>query len=568
MVRSPFLILLIIFSFFYSCKKESKDKSISKQNIHHAYSLLTKGNEYFEYKKFDSAFFYYNKSKELFELEKDSFYIPYCFNKIAEIQQIYGDYNGSEETLTELLKFDNPIYNASAYNLLGVVAKEYKNYDDGIKYYTKAFNTTKKMVDKQSPLNNIANIYVQKGQPLKAISILETILKTGLLNSDTFQIKKARVMDNLGYAYFKQNRLVNGLVYLNKGLEIRNKKNDSYGVIESYLHLAEFYQNQNLKKSNEYALKAYKNATTYKSIDERLEALSFLMSNNITQGKNKYAVQFIALNDSITKVRNNAKNQFAKIKYDSKKEKDENQQLKIEKAENLLQLEREKYQKILFIFGISMLIMSIIFLIRYYRTKNKIEKQQATYETETRIAKRLHDELANDVFQTMSFAKTQDLQKSDKKEVLLDNLDKIYLRTRNISRENSEIDTGVGFEKVIKQMLTEYGNDSVRVIIKDNYDINWDEIQSELKVAIYRVLQELMVNMRKHSQASLVVIGFEGKDKTIQIMYSDNGVGVSRELNLKNGLKNVENRIQAVKGTITFETETDKGFKVRFSLPK
>lgn len=557
-----------MFSFFYSCTKESKDKSISKQNIHHAYSLLVKGNEYFEYKKFDSAFFYYNKSKELFELENDSVYIPYCFNKIAEIQQIYGDYNGSEETLTELLKYDNPLYNASAYNLLGVVAKEHKNYDDGIEYYTKAFNTTKNKVDKQSPLNNIANVYVQKGQPLKAISILEAILKTGLLNSDTFQIKKARVIDNLGYAYFKQNRITDGLLYLNKGVELRNKINDAYGSIESYLHLAEFYQNQNLKKSNDYALKAYKNATTYKSIDERLEALSFLMSNNITQGRNKYAVQFIALNDSITKVRNNAKNQFAKIKYDSKKEKDENQQLKIEKAENLLQLEREKYQKILFIFGISMLLMSIIFLIRYYRTKNKIEKQQATYDTETRIAKKLHDELANDVFQTMSFAKTQDLQKSDKKEVLLDNLDKIYVRTRNISRENSEIDTEAGFETVIKQMLTEYENESVRVIIKDNHDINWDKIQTEVKVALYRVLQELMVNMRKHSQASLVVIGFEDKNNTIQIMYSDNGVGISRQLNIKNGLQNVENRIQAVKGTITFETESNNGFKLSFSLPK
>lgn len=567
MVRSPFLILILI-QFFFSCKNNFEDASHLNQNNSNANSFRAKAEAFFKESKFDSAFFYYSKSGELYELENDSANLGYCLYQMSRAQQTYGDYNGSEETLIELLKHNIPLYNVPSYNQLGIIAKEQKNYEDAIKYYTLTLNNANQKIDKLAPLNNIAAVYIRKEEFSKAVSILESILKTGLLEVDTFQSKKARVMDNLGYAYFRQNRLADGLVYLNKGLEIRNKKNDSYGVIESYLHLAEFYQNQNLKKSNEYALKAYKNATTYKSIDEKLEALSFLMSNNITQGRNKYAVQFIALNDSITKVRNNAKNQFAKIKYDSKKEKDENQQLKIEKAENLLQLEREKYQKILFIFGISMLIMSIIFLIRYYRTKNKIEKQQATYEAETRIAKRLHDELANDVFQTMSFAKTQDLQKSDKKEVLLDNLDKIYLRTRNISRENSEIDTGVGFEKVIKQMLTEYGNDSVRVIIKDNYDINWDEIQPELKVAIYRVLQEFMVNMRKHSQASLVVIGFEDKDKTIQIMYSDNGVGVSRELNLKNGLKNVENRIQAVKGTITFETETDKGFKVRFSLPK
>ena len=35
------------------------------------------------------------------------------------------------------------------------------------------------------------------------------------------------------------------------------------------------------------------------------------------------------------------------------------------------------------------------------------------------------------------------------------------------------------------------------------------------KVTIHRVLQELMVNMKKHSQASLVVLKFESIANTI-----------------------------------------------------
>lgn len=519
--------------------------------------------------KFDSAFFYYSKSVALYELENDSANVAYCLYQMSRAQQTFGDYNGSEETLTDLLDYAPKDYKAPAYNLLGVASKELTNYDDAITQYTVALNSTKQSIDKVSPLNNMAAVYIQKGEYTKAISVLESVLETHLLDKEELQIKKARVIDNLGFAYFKLNDKAKGFDLMNQGVNIRNKINDTYGIIESYLHLAEYYQYQkNIQESNKYALKAYENATKHKSIDERLEALSFLMRNNYRGVENKYTNQFFILNDSITTVRNNAKNQFAKIKYDSKKEKDENQQLKIEKAENLLQLERQKYQKILFLFGISVLSIGIIFLIRYYRTKNKIEKQQAAYDTETRIAKKLHDELANDVFQVMSFAETQDLQNSGKKEVLLDYLDKIYARTRNISRENAEIETGTRFESVLKQMLTEYENDRVRVIIKDNYDINWDKIQPETKVALYRALQELMVNMKKHSQASLVVIGFENKDNTIQIMYSDNGVGISKQLNLKNGLQNVENRIQAIKGTITFETDTNKGFRVNLSMPK
>ena len=36
----------------------------------------------------------------------------------------------------------------------------------------------------------------------------------------------------------------------------------------------------------------------------------------------------------------------------------------------------------------------------------------------------------------------------------------------------------------------------------------------------------------------------------------------------KNGLRNKENRIMAIKGTINFDTEPEKGFKVKITLPK
>ena len=74
--------------------------------------------------------------------------------------------------------------------------------------------------------------------------------------------------------------------------------------------------------------------------------------------------------------------------------------------------------------------------------------------------------------------------------------------------------------------------------------------------------------MKKHSQCSLVVIGFENKKRNIEINYSDNGIGCPERINYKKGLQNAENRILAIKGTITFETETNKGFKAKMIIPK
>lgn len=282
----------------------------------------------------------------------------------------------------------------------------------------------------------------------------------------------------------------------------------------------------------------------------------------------QYAQKYVFLNDSIIKIRNNFKNKFAKIKYDSKKEKEENQKLRLEKVENLLYVQKVKYQSIVFVIGILLLMILILFIIRYYRNKNRIEKIKASYNTEIRIAKKLHDELANDVYHTMSFAETKDLMLTENKEQLLVNLDTIYNLTRNISGKNSTIDTGDKFEMNLKAMLSNYAGDSINVILKDNHDINWLKIQPEKKIAVYRVLQELMVNMKKHSQCNYVIIGFEAVEKFIQISYSDNGIGFNKTTNHKNGLRNVENRIIAIKGTLTFESEPNKGIKVKFLFPK
>lgn len=572
MLRSPFFILLLLLS-IVSCQKSVNtviDTSKKQESLKYtqAKRLSELGDSYNRDSKLDSAFYYYNKSKELFEAEGNSSYIAYNLIGMAHIQQTYGDYYSSEETLTEALPYINNDlqYQVAANNLFGIAAKEVKNYDDAVRYYATILKTVNDSVARVALFNNIATVYTEQKKYRKAIALLEPILKTDIL--DTLQHKKARIIDNLGFAYYKDNHIQKGLALMNQALVIRTSINDSYGSIESYLHLADFYQNRDYQKSKENALQAYKVATKYQSIDERLEALEFLMSYNLEKGVNSYAALFVNLNDSIKTVRNNAKNQFAKIKYDSREATVENIKYKGQRAETLLQLETQKNEKYLLSFGFVVLLGGIGFLIHYFRNKSKRELLVARYNTETQISKKLHDELANDVFYAMTFAETQDLQNPIKKETLVDNLDKIYVRTRDFSKENSTIETGESFEHNLKQMLSNYKSDSVEVIIKNGNIIDWSKIENEKKIALQRVLQELMVNMKKYSQANFVIIGFDSDQNNVKIDYSDNGVGFTEKLILKNGLQNAENRIQAVKGILTFDSQINKGFKAKILLPK
>lgn len=567
MLRSPFFCFLF-FLLFLSCKEENikpVDTSFIKKE---ARDFRKKGIESFENKNFNSAFYNFNKSKIIFETIKDSANIVFNLIQMASIQQINGDYYGSKETLTEALPFlkHKDIYSASINNFFGIADKELSLYHDAIHYYKEAIADCTDEVSKQSPLNNIATVYIQQKKYDEAIQILKSILDKKIIDKEPFE--KAGILDNLGFAYFKNGLTEKGLSLMQEGYQLRKQIDDFYGSIESNLHLAEFYSKTDSQKSNQYAQSAYETATRFNSVDERLKALAFLISNDSGNKNAQYAQKYITINDSIIKIRNNFKNKFAKIKYDSKKEKDENQQLRLEKAENELSLQAANYQRIFFIIGITSLFLLLLYLRKFYQNRNRIEKLETAYDTETRIAKDIHDELANDVFHAITYTQTQSLTKEEVKETLLQKLNHIYIRVRGISRENNSIDTGINYSANLKEMLSTYNSSNTNVLINSLEKVNWESIDEIKKVTIQRVLQELMVNMKKHSDAPVVVLKFESTANTITINYSDNGKGCEKDLIIKNGLQNMENRILSIKGTLTFDSEPGKGFKVKITLPK
>jgi signal transduction histidine kinase len=542
----PIFILLGVL-IFSSCSQEEKLKSKNK-----VYDILIeKALAFYSVQKYDSAFFYFYKSKDACKSD-DLERITYSLYYIAEIQQKHCDFAESETTLTDILEI-NPQYKyaSSIYNLLGLDYLEQYNFENAHRYFNLSIKATTNESEKMVCVNNIGYTFLESKKYNQAQKLLSNLVQNDALIAN--KLNYAKVLDNLGYAYFKLNN-PQAINYYNKSLQIRDSINDDFELIASYIHLSEYYQISNTTLAKELALKAYHSATKINSPDDRILALKFLISSSDPTSIKSLALKQMSISDSIKKVREIAKNQFAKIKYDSKKAVAETQKYKHEKQLFL----------VLFIF-VTLLSIGVYFLIK---SKNKQKLLNETYNTETRISKRLHDELANDVFNAMTYAETQDLQRADKKETLVDNLDKIYLRTRNISKENSEIDTSDNYENTLKEMISSYINNDVNVIINKSNVIDWKKIKKESKITIYRILQELMVNMKKHSQCSLVVIGFDNLSGEIQINYSDNGIGCPEMLKLKKGLQNVENRILTIKGTITFETETNKGFKTKMTIPK
>ena len=542
------LIILLLFCCLFSCKNQEENPPLDA-NLEQAEQLFTN-------KEYRKAYYYYNQSFLYNTEQKNTKRAVFNLLRMAHIENLECDYIGSEATTTQAIKlFDKTIpipYQTNAYISLGLNYMHLANYEDAESMFEKAIQITDDSLTVYIAKNNMAYSYIKEKAYQKAVQLLSEIeTKKGLQESP---LDYARVLDNKGIALFHLNNNT-ALSYLEKAKAIRETNKDDSQVVSSYMHLAEYYQKENdLETTIKWAEKAYQSATKAFIPDDRLEALNLLFtatSNNDL--KNQYHESYIRINDSLQKARQQAKNQFAKIKYDA------------EKAET----QKQTYQ--LRMYGsVALLILSFAVFVLLYRLtlqRNKRKVLETQYSTETKIAKRLHDELANDVHNTIAFAETQNLENHQNKEILLENLDTIYQRARNISNENKQINTGEAFVEQLKHMIHSYSSDTINVIL-NSAALQDIQLKEEIKITLYRVLQELMVNMKKHSECSLVMIAFKDANSTLEISYSDNGKGVQNQWNTKNGLQNVENRIFSINGTITFDTEPNKGFKVKITIPK
>ena len=569
-IHSPiYLLLLTLVLVLQSCKKEPQKIHPQQKTKNQYTKYITLAEKHFYDQKYDSAFYYYTKIKNSSDTAKDQNRIIYALMQCSSIQFLQNDYSSCETSATEAIllfqKTTDLTHKLSIYNILGMNYSALFDYDNSIYYYTKALKSTEDPTLKLPLLNNIAAAYLNKNEYSEALKILVPLSK----NIETQKNKEnySNILDNIGNIYFKLKD-PRSLFYLNLALKMSKQMKSESGITNVYIHLSKYYKTNNPRLSNDYAKLAYKKAAEINSVDNRLESLALLIQTSTENRSKNYSEKYILLNDSITKARQKAKNQFAKIKYDSKKEKDENLILKTQKAETALELEKHKNRNLLLYFLTLIGALSSVFLYYFLKALNKKEKIQTSYDTETKIAKKLHDELANDVYHTMAFAETQDLSSSQNKEILLHNLDTIYSRTRNISKENSTIDTGLHFLADLKGMISSFNTDAVNILINGMDAVNWNALEANKKITVYRVLQELLVNMKKHSQCSLAIITFKKIENKLQIECNDNGIGAAFDkLNSKNGLQNIENRILAIKGTITFDTKPSKGFKTSLMIP-
>ncbi|WP_417785204.1 hypothetical protein [Tenacibaculum sp.] len=510
-------------------------------------------------RKSDSAYYWFLKSTEILKSINDSLNISKRLLSLAKIEHENELFLKSDSTSIRALKYieNSPSYGrtkGSIYNNLGINSLIQNQYEEAFKYYNLAIKATNDSLRKIRYMANKAVVYKHIKKYNKAISIYEELIKNSFFNKIDLKLK-FKILDNYTYTKYLSGEKVDVNDFF-KVQRLKDSIKDYEGLITNYSYISDCFDNQNSDKSLFYAQKMYNLSRERKRPNDRIEAIDRIIKQIKGKEVRKYAIERSFLKDSIIDARRKSRNKLVKTIYNF-------DLLKEQKLKAEIKIEQQKSQKQLWIFTVILTILSSIVYFFYKREKTKKEKAIEVYNTETRLSKKIHDELANDVYAVMNTL--QNKAETDTK--LLVRVEKIYAQTRDISHENSPVLTGEHFESFLKQLFIDFTNDACKVIHKGLKEVIVNELPKEKQIVLYRVLRELLVNMKKHSEASLVLITFSLSKKMLSVVYQDNGRGV-KSLSIKNGLQNMETRIKSVGGIITFESKQEKGFQAKFHFKK
>ena len=550
-------LLIVICSCRYSESKIDKEESIIENEAY------DKAWEFFELEENDSAYIYFNKSYSKFTKSKNNHQAAKCLLNMAFIGNKKGDWFSGQELTIEAIKLLNPQIKdeketlSSAYNILGQTQHDLGIYKEAINYYQKAIDFSTERDVYIINQNNIANSYRYDKQYDEAIKIYQELLK----DKNTIENPKeyARITDNLGYTKWLKDNKSNVINELNKALNIRLKENDLWGQNASYAHLTDYFSDIDHKKALDYAHKRKQIAFENKSVGDKLEVYQqLILLENPTNAK-QYFEDYQKLNDSIQLERNRAKNQFALVRYDS--EKNRGDFLKAE-AEN----EKKKNDILKLYILIGLLCFGLIGLYVWYkRRKQKLEEQKRleVKNTELKYSKKVHDKVANGIYHVMSDIENKSEFNRDE---ILDKLEMVYEISRDISYDKIDESLHDDFAEKLSHLLGSYDSEEVEIFLIGNEKEIWENVDAISKTEVLLVMQELLTNMKKHSEASRVILNFKQENQQIVINYSDNGIGIS-DLKPKNGLQNTVSRISNLNGDVIFETENVKGLKIKINFP-
>ena len=124
-----------------------------------------------------------------------------------------------------------------------------------------------------------------------------------------------------------------------------------------------------------------------------------------------------------------------------------------------------------------------------------------------------------------------------------------------------------GLAYAIKDMAEKYSNSQLEIVFQTKNIQRYDQ---DFEIKLHNIIQELINNAIKHSEATIAEINLVEKDKKLLLSINDNGKGFDTlKMSHKDGLgiNQIDARIHMMSGKFIIDSQKGKGTKISIELP-
>ena len=537
----------------------------------------------------DSAYYEFGQAEQLYAGLGDDFNRGRVLYGMANTQKDIKDYTGAETNAIKAIELLKPYESNDQlfllYNLLGTIAKSLGEFEQAGEYIRQIESEELKYNRQITLDNNIGNLYKEKGDYNKAISYFSKLVDVDSLiykNPKAYSL----ALDNLAYAEFKSGNSRNAETLIEEALEI-NIKEKYFGEIPmNQYHLAEYY----LTKKDTSRARI--------NIDEALLLAQRNNDNNLTleilklypsidpENAETYLTEYLVLNDSLEEEDRKIRNKFARIRFETDEFIAENQ---------LLARQRQLWIGIAI--GLFLLAVAVLVIISQRARNRNLRFQQQQQEAnqeifnlmlaqsqkmeegkqseQKRISEELHDGILGQMngirMMLLGLNKKVDENAINMRGEAIEKLQAVQEEIRTISHELNDTSYQkfhnfiISIEDLLKSIC-----EAANIYYDLDYDegLDWDALSGNIKINLYRIIQESLQNCIKHAFAKKVYLKLESTDHLLKVSLKDDGKGFDGKKEKKGiGHKNITSRVHKLNGEWKIESNPGKGTVVTVQVP-
>jgi len=476
---------------------------------------------------------------------------------------------------------------AHIFKNIGALYISWKKFDEALDYYEKAgkiaaeVNDTELMAD---CLNNKGTVYEQQIRYADALAVYKQALE--VYTEKNIADKMSMALSNIAIVYKFQKNYQASVDYNLKALALSSKTNDKWMMSATYNNIGNLYGEMgDYKKAIAYCEKALSLAKEINAI-EIIESTYDSMSEAAAKAgdyKNAYQYHklFSTTNSKFINIESTRQLSELNVKYETAKRQKIIQQQQFE-------ISKRNY----WIFGsLVLLVLAVVvayLMIRNFRykqdqrLKEERYKQQelankALFEGEQkeriRIARDLHDSIG----QMLSVVKMNlsGLQhQSPENPVTAATaklVDDTIAEVRNISHNLIPEELNFGLFSALEDLCDKIaGTGTTTATLNIPDDLKQLHFEKANELSIYRIVQEVLSNMAKHSAATKITLDVYSTPTGLNLSIKDNGIGFDTDKIKESrglGWKNISARVNLLDGKIQVHSEKLTGTQIEITIP-